>query len=218
MLYADTQFLFLTEAIIFASVIFMNLSKKVSIIVMLYVIQSIMVALLLFFSEFEELDFSLWSVIFLILAVKAVIAPYFFMSLIKKSNLKFNISSYLNAPFTLVALAILTVVSNADFFKPLATLSLFNEKSLLMAVAVILISIFLIINKRGVLSQMVGILSLENGIVSFAAFAGMEQTIGLEAGIIFDILMWVIIATVFATMVYGQFGSLDSTSMKHLKE
>ncbi len=218
MLYANTHFLFLIGAIIFSSAIFMNLSKKVSIIVILYVTQSIMVASLLFFLGFEKLNASLWLAVFLILAVKAVIAPYFFFNLIKKSNLKFNISSYLNTPFTLAALTILTVITNSDFFKPLSKLSLFNEKLLLMSVAVILISMFLIINKRGVLSQMVGILSLENGIVSFAAFAGMEQTTGLEAGIIFDILMWIIIATVFAAMIYKQFGSLDSTSMKHLKE
>lgn len=185
---------------------------------MLYVVQSVMVAALLFFSGLEKMDFSLWLVVFLILAVKAVIAPYFFFGLIKKSQLKFNVSSYLNVPLTLAVLTILTIVANADFFKPLATLAPYNGNSLLLAVAAILISFFLIINKRGALPQMIGILSLENAIVSFAAFAGLEQTAGLEAGIIFDILMWIIIATVFAAMIYRQFGSLDVTSMKHLTE
>lgn len=218
MQYTISQFLFLLEAIIFTSVIFMHLSNKSFSVIMLYVVQSVMVAALLFFSGLEKMDFSLWLVVFLILAVKAVIAPYFFFGLIKKSQLKFNVSSYLNVPLTLAVLTILTIVANADFFKPLATLAPYNGNSLLLAVAAILISFFLIINKRGALPQMIGILSLENAIVSFAAFAGLEQTAGLEAGIIFDILMWIIIATVFAAMIYRQFGSLDVTSMKHLTE
>ena len=93
-----------------------------------------------------------------------------------------------------------------------------NEHTLLLAVAMMLISVFLIINRKGALSQMIGVLSLENGIVSFACLAGLEQTPGLQLGIIFDILVWVIIATVFASMVYKQYGSLDVTAMTHLKE
>lgn len=210
--------MFLIEAVIFASVIFMHLSKRSSSVIKLYMLQSVMVALLLFLSGLARIDVSLWLVVFLILAVKAVIAPYFFFGLLKKSHLKFNVSSYVNTPLTLVVLTILTVATNANFLKPLATLSSGDKNSLMLAVSAVLISLFLIINKRGALSQMIGILSLENGIVSFAAFAGLEQTAGLEAGIIFDILMWVVIATVFASMIYKQFGTLDASSMKHLTE
>ncbi len=65
---------------------------------------------------------------------------------------------------------------------------------------------------------MIGILSLENGIVCFATFAGLEQTPGLQLGVIFDIFVWVIIATVFISMIYRHFGSLDVSAMRTLKE
>jgi len=65
---------------------------------------------------------------------------------------------------------------------------------------------------------MLGILSLENGIVSFALFAGLEQNPGLQLGITFDVLIWIIIASVFISMIYRQFGSLDVTTMKKLTE
>jgi hydrogenase-4 component E len=218
MQYISPQFLFLIEAVIFATAIFMHLSKKSSSIITLYILQSLMVVSLLFLLGFGRLNLSLWIVVFLMLAVKVVIAPYFFFNLIRKHHLKVIISTYANIPITLVILAILTVVANVDFLRPLTTLAPANGDSLLLAVSIILISIFLIINKRGALSQMIGILSLENAIVSFASFAGLEQSAGLEAGIIFDILMWVIIASVFASMLYRQFGSLDVTSMKNLTE
>ncbi len=89
---------------------------------------------------------------------------------------------------------------------------------LLLNVATIMISLFLSINRKGALSQMLGILSLENGIVSFALSAGLEQNPGLQLGITFNILIWIIIATVFISMMFRQFGSLDVTTMKKLTE
>lgn len=65
---------------------------------------------------------------------------------------------------------------------------------------------------------MVGVLSLENSIVLFAAVAGLESTAGPQIGILFDISVWVIIATVFASMMYTHFGSLNVSKMNSLKE
>jgi len=75
----------------------------------------------------------------------------------------------------------------------------------------------MIINRKGALSQMIGVLSLENSIVSFAFTAGLEQKPGLELGITFDIFVWIIIATVFVSMVYKKFKTLDVTEMSRLK-
>ena len=80
------------------------------------------------------------------------------------------------------------------------------------------LSLFLIINRKSALSQIVGILSLENSIVAFAIFAGLEQSLSLQIGILFDISVWLIIATVFMSMMYTHFGSLDVTDMKKLKD
>ena len=74
------------------------------------------------------------------------------------------------------------------------------------------------INRKGVLSQMLGILSVENGIVAFALFSGLEQNPALQLGITFNILIWIMIASVFATMIFRQFGSLDVTTMKKLTD
>jgi hydrogenase-4 component E len=153
-----------------------------------------------------------------IFVVKVLVAPRFFFGLVKKHQLKFSVSTYLNSPATLIVLALLTGVTYSQLFLPLTILSQNEGKTLLLAVATMFISIFLIINRRGALSQMIGILSLENGIVSFATLAGLEQAPGLQIGIMFDILVWIIIASVFASMLYRQFGSLDVTSMTHLKE
>jgi hydrogenase-4 component E len=213
------QFLFFIEVLIFMSVIFMHISKKNSSLVVLYAAQSIFVAGMLMLLSLKDSNWQLMAVALVMFAIKVIVAPRFFSNLIKKYQLKFSVSSYLNMPMTLVGLIIFTGITHTRFFEPVASIvPAASGNTLLLSVAVILISLFLIVNKRGALSQMIGILSLENGIVSFASVAGLEQTPILQLGIIFDIFIWVVIATVFASMIYSQFGTLDVTKMKHLKE
>lgn len=212
------QILFFLEALLFLSVIFMHLSKKNSSVIYLYAAQSLVVAGLMLSSFFADPTLVLLIAVLAVFAVKVLIAPYFFTKLIKDHQLTFSASTYLNTPMTLIVLAMLTVFTYSRFFDPLASLSKPHTDTLLLAIAMVLASIFLIINRKGALSQMVGILSLENAIVSFAFLAGLEQSPGLQLGIMFDIALWVVVATVFASMVYRQFGSLDVTIMKHLNE
>ncbi|MDO8577429.1 MAG: hypothetical protein Q7R55_00990 [Candidatus Wildermuthbacteria bacterium] len=212
------QLLFFLEAVVLGSVIFMHLASRNSSVVRAYMAQSFAVSALLLLSSFGEWTFPFLALIAVIFAVKVVIAPRFFFSLIKKHELKFSGSKYLNTPITLMALACLTALAYSYLFKPLVVLFAQNHNALLLAVAVILISLFLIINRKGALSQMVGILSLENGIVSFAVLSGLEQSVPLQLGILFDMSIWIVIATVFTSMIYKQFWSLDVSMMGDLTE
>jgi hydrogenase-4 component E len=211
------QILSIAELLIFLSVIAMHLAKKSIYAVYFYTAQSILISLLLIISAASNNSAPLLLVAVIIFIVKALIAPGFFMKLIKKHRLKFSASTYLNLPMTLAGLTLITAATYSKFFDPLVTLNPTNESAILTSVAVMFISLFLIINRKGALSQMIGVLSLENAIVSFAFAAGFEQGPGLELGIIFDIFVWIIIATVFVSMIYKKFETLDVTEMTHLK-
>ncbi|MDO8558770.1 MAG: hypothetical protein Q7R84_00350 [bacterium] len=193
------------------------MAKKNSQLVSLYAGQSILTVALLYFSSPDGLPYYLALTLLITLIVKVLAAPYFFMKFIKKSQMKFASNVYLNTPLTLMAIAALIVIAFSQF-KPLTAAAPGNENSLLLSIAIIFISFLLIINRKGALSQIFGVLSLENGIVSFAALAGLEETFSLRIGIIFDISVWIIIATIFVSMIHKQFGSLDVTTMKHLKD
>jgi hydrogenase-4 component E len=128
------------------------------------------------------------------------------------------VSNYINTPLTLIIVAALTAIAHSSLFTPLVNIVPGNQELLSLALSAIFISLFLIVNRKGALSQIVGVLSLENSIVAFAFFAGLEQAPSLQLGIIFDISAWVVIATVFMSMIYKHFGSLDVTEMKSLKD
>jgi len=195
----------------------MHLSKKNSRFVFLYAGQSLAVIALLLLSSADKISLSLALVAALILAVKVIIAPYFFLRFIKVYKLKFTSNTYLSVPMTLLGLTLITAAAFSRF-APFVSIEPSNGNALLLSIATMLISLFLVINQKGAMPQVIGILSLENGIVAFASAAGLEQTPTLQIGIVFDILVWIILAVVFISMLYKQFGSLDVTTMKHLKE
>ncbi len=212
------QFILFLETLLFSSVILMNLARKNFQVVYLYAAQSLIITFVLFNSALRDMSFLLLAVVMLTFLVKVIVAPYFFSGLLKKHQLHFTASNYFNIPMTLVGLTAITIFSFSHFLRPLIILAPKNENALLLAMAMMFASIFLTMNRKGVLSQMVGILSLENAIVSFAFLSGLESSVGPQVGILFDILVWIIIASIFASMIYRHFGSFDVSTMKSLKE
>lgn len=208
---------FLLE-IIFLTIVFSHITKKNVGAVVAYGIQSLAIVILLVNSYSETGDLALLFVAMFALMVKVILAPTFLVRLIRKHELKFSVSTYLNAPFTLIAIALLTFTAYSEKFTPLTNIIPLNHALLALALASMFLSFFLVVNRKGVISQIVGILSFENSIVAFAIFAGLEQSAGLQAGIIFNIFIWSAIAIVFVSMIYKHFGSLDTTSMESLKE
>jgi hydrogenase-4 component E len=204
---------------VFAAVVFQHLSRKNASAIGLYVAQSAAITGLLLIASFEHLTVLLAVALLATIAVKLLIAPYFFFRLVRRHRLKFSVSTYLNTPLSLLVIAALVALVRTASFQPLVGLAPTAQSlPLATSIATILISLFLMINRKGVLSQMLGILSLENGIVAFALFSGLEQNPALQLGITFNILIWIIIASVFAAMIFRRFGSLDVTTMKKLTE
>lgn len=202
----------------FITTIFFHMAKKNIGVALAYGFQSLIVVILMIKAYAETGSLPLLAVALLLLAIKVITAPTFVIRLIKKHELKFMVSSYLNTPLTLIVVAGLTALAHSNIFAPLVSIIPVNQSFLSLALASLLISFFLIINRKGAISQIVGILSLENSIVAFAFFAGLEQAPALQTGIIFDIAIWVVIATVFLSMIYKHFGSIDVSAMKHLKD
>lgn len=203
--------------VVFLTAVFLNSVKRNLTAIVLYAMQSLAVTALLVVSFFEHQSGLLLLVILLTLAVKAIVAPMFFTKLVKKHQLTFSASTYLSLPFTLLSIAVLTVVAHSHIFASLTAIMAENKSLTAISIAVMLISFFLIINRKSVISQIIGILSLENGVVCFGIFSGLEQAPGLQIGVIFNMFIWISIATMFASMIYNQFGTHDVTEMKLLK-
>lgn len=218
MTYLSHDAALIITAIMLGSVALMHLSHKNENAVWLYIVQSLAALLLLLGAMLAHATAIGILVAVCMLIVKIVAAPRFFRRLIRRHQLTFSASAYLSIPMTLGFLTLLTAASYAQLQGAFESLSPLYADALFVAFACMLAALFLIVNRRGALSQMLGVLSLENSIVGFAALSGLENAPMLQLGVLFDMFIWVVIATIFASMIYEKFGSLDVTAMAHLTE
>ncbi|MEK7549488.1 MAG: hypothetical protein AAB519_00675 [Patescibacteria group bacterium] len=212
------QFFFFLDLIAFIAVIGMHLVKSNTNIIRLYFLQSLSVGVLLFSVGLVEGEHSLLWIGVLTLVIKSIVAPIFFARLLRRFSAQQSANNYLSVPLTLFVLLLLVLFSYSNTFLPLGVLAPEALGSISLGLASVFMAIFLLINRRGAFSQMIGILALENAIVLLASFIGLEQPIALEVGIIFDIVIWIVIATAFISMMYRQFKSLDVSRLTHLRE
>lgn len=187
-------------------------------LIRLYLIQSLVVSTFLFLLGMAEGNNGLLLVALLTFVIKVILAPIFFSRLVRRFGTRFTVNNYLSTPLTLVVLMVIVLFSYSRVFEPLSLLAPEAFGVLPLNLALILLSLFILINRRGAFSQMIGVLSLENSILLLASFIGIRQTLALEIGIVFDIVIWMIIAQVFISMIYRQFGTLNVTKMKRLIE
>lgn len=214
----NLQLLSIFQLTVFLCSVLMHILRKNSSLILIYLLQSLSVALMLLILGINQGSISLILVGMITALVKVIGAPIFFSRLINRQQLAISTTTYLNTPITLGFILGLTALVQSYIFAPI--ISLFPQFQQLMAFSLsgILISLFLVINRRGVFSQLIGILSFENGLVAFSTLAGIEQILAVEIGVLFNILLWIVISSVLITLIYSHFGSLNTTEMNKLKD
>ena len=114
-----------------------------------------------------------------------------------------------------VIVVILSIFAQSDVFSPFTALTPLLR---VLLIGGMLMSIFFTINRKGAISQIIGILSLENCIFTFGYFLGLQQSAALEISMLFDVFFWIIISSIFVRTIIKHFGSIDVTQLRELKK
>ncbi len=91
-------------------------------------------------------------------------------------------------------------------------------RDLAMALAVVGLALLMMITRRTALAQVVGFLTLENGLFLAAASATGGMPLLVELGIAFDVLVVTVIFAVFFLHLQRRFDSLDLARLETLRE
>ena len=210
----DTQTLTLCAALVFLLALLMNLVRKNTTLISLYLVQSLVAASALAVLANSEHAVGLLYAAALTLAVKGIMAPAFLFRLIRKYSAHFSAASYLPLPLTLIMLAVITACT----YSVPPALSGTHPAAVHLLFAAIFSAFFLMVNRRGALAAVVGVLALESGVVLLSATLGAAHTFALEFTIAFDIAVWIAIASAFLGMLYREFGMSDTRMMTSLTE
>ncbi len=92
-----------------------------------------------------------------------------------------------------------------------------NRASAGMALALIFIGMLLMITRRLALSQVIGFLTMENGIFLYSLTQTHHMPMLVEMGIVFEVLIGVLVAGVFIFRINRSFEHIDVTDMRRLR-
>ena len=154
----------------------------------------------------------------LTLGLKVIFLPWLLHRLIHRLGVYWDTEPLLNVTETMLV-GVLVVIFAFGLAQPISALaSTATRNSIGIAVAVILIAFLTMITRRKAMSQVVGFLSMENGLF----FGAMSATYGMpmivELGVALDVLVAMLVLGVFFFQIREQFDSLDLKHFESLKE
>ncbi|MFO1401385.1 MAG: hypothetical protein U1F06_09510 [Steroidobacteraceae bacterium] len=154
----------------------------------------------------------------LTLALKVVFLPWLLHRLIRRLAVYWDTEPMLHITGTML-LGLLIVVFAFGLAQPIAALANTATRNAVgIAVAVILLAFLSMITRRKAMSQVVGFLSMENGLFFGAMSATYGMPMVVELGVALDVLVAMLVLGVFFFQIREQFDSLDLHHLESLKE
>lgn len=171
------------------------------------------ICILLGFAKDEKELLIIALVVFLI---KAVSIPYFLMKSAERMGIDRDKGVSISPTLGLMAGCGMLFIGY--FLAPeFAVSTIGNSGSAGMALSLIFIGMLLMITRRLALSQVIGFLTMENGIFLYSLTQTRHMPMLVEMGIVFEALIAVLIAGVFIFRINRSFEHIDVTDMRRLR-
>jgi len=154
----------------------------------------------------------------LTMALKVGLLPWLLYRLIQRLDVRWEFEGLINIPTTML-IGIVLVVFAFNLALPISQLaSTVTRSTLGIALACVMLSFLMMITRRKAIPQVIGFLSMENGLFFAATSATYGMPMVVELGIALDILVAMLILGVFFFQIREQFDSLDLKNLEQLKD
>jgi len=154
----------------------------------------------------------------LTLALKALLIPWLLHRLAVRLNIQREIEPIAHPSLLLLAGAALVVFSYYVTLPIVQLATLATRNIIAVSMSIVLLGMLLMITRRRAMAQVIGFMSMENGLF----FAGVASTYGMpmivELGIAFDVLVAAILFGVFFFQMRASIDSLDVSRLNRLRE
>ena len=215
---------FATQIINFLAAILLLLSfamlsqRRVLSLLHLYTLQGLALVSANLVLGYVTSDTHLYVSAFLTLVLKVALIPWILYKVVLRLNVRTDVESLLNIPATLlVGIALVIVAFNVA--SPVSQLASSVARGTLgIALACVLLSFMMMITRAKAIPQVIGFLSMENGLFFAAAAATNGMPMIVELGIGLDVLVGILILGVFMFQIREQFDSLDIHHLEKLKD
>ena len=154
----------------------------------------------------------------LTVVVKVILVPILFERLVQRMEIHEEIEPIVNVPLSVVISGGLTLVGYvvaASFYRP--DEPGLGHNALAVAISLFLIGFFNMINRRKALTQVLALLSLENGLFLAAISLTYGMPLIVELGVFFDVLVAAMVLGILVYRIRETFESMDVSRLRRLR-
>ncbi|MEW5703955.1 MAG: hydrogenase-4 component E [Pseudomonadota bacterium] len=142
------------------------------------------------------------------LVFKAIVIPMALHRIVRRLGIHREIETVVGVGLTMLAGMGLVALSMVVMLRVTAEAGLLAREDLAFALSVILLGLLMMVSRRNAVSQVVGFMSLENGLV-LAATGAKGMPLVVEISVAFSILIAFIVIGIFLFRIRERFDTVD---------
>jgi len=183
----------------------------------LYALQSLLLAAIAGIVGCVNGATHVYIVAVLTLIGKVLFLPWLSDRQVRRIGITQEVEPLLNAPLSMLLCGGLTLLGYV-VARPFTALERLGNNTLGIAMALVLTGFFLMFNRRKAITQVLALLTVENGVMLAAiALTTYGMPLVVEFGIFFDVLVAVMILGILVYRIRETFASMDTSKLNQLK-
>jgi|SRR5665648_24704 len=202
-------------AMILVSTFMLLGSKRLYTSVRAFGFQSLLLAFIAAVVAYSTGRSEIYIVALLTLILKAVIIPYIFIKISRDLGVKREIELYVNISPSLLIGGLLVVISH-NLAQAISVNTQLSNYALSVSMSMLFIGLFVMISRKKALTQMLGILVMENGLFLGAISLTYGMPLIVEIGIFFDALVAILIMGIMVFRINKTFETVDTAALDTL--
>ena len=180
-------------------------------------VQSALLFLVTVFFALESGDHELYAVAALLFILKVVMIPRFLSRVVKRIKVDENLGFFVNPLLSLCITLLLTYLSYLFTSRIMLMHENIQGYSFAVSLSVTLTGMFIMVFRIKAITQIVGLMVMENGLFLAASAVSGGMPFFVEIAIFFDVFICVMILGVFVYKINRLFTHIDVNKLKQLK-
>ena len=150
------------------------------------------------------------------LVVKAIIIPLALHRIVRRLNIHRSVETVVGIGPTMLAGMGLVALSTALMLRVTPTADALARQDLAFALSVVLLGLLMMVSRRNAVSQVVGLMSIENGLI-LAATGAKGMPLVVEISVAFAVLVAFIVIGIFLFRIRERFDTVDVQALDRFR-
>ena len=183
----------------------------------LFALQSLLLAAIAAVAAYAYGAWHLLVIVGLTLLGKVIFLPWLLTRLVRRIKIEQEVRPFVNMPASMLLCGALTVLA-AVVARPFTSLERLGSNTLAVALTLLLTGLFLMCNRRKAITQVLALLTTENGVMLAAiALTTYGMPLVVEMAVFFDVVVGVMVLGLLVFRIRESFDSMDVSKLNELK-